>query len=465
MFIRCCSLVLNAGLAVLLLGTCALCAGAQSSDIKPPWWWESYPLYVGDAGTGITPQIAKDLHGRMVEGNYEVDTGIGPLGQMYSSIEADAQYRSYKHAGFRWITYMEGFGDVILYAAAFDRKPDGSFVCQNDGPEFKGKALADLPYPFNADIPLMERQAWSWDSDQVKPGNAIRYIGPHNCVTDEDIVRPDFTHEKIGFPIPTYPDGRPATGWLKTGQYPMNAEVYDACACKDINGEMVGAIDATSKGATDGLFGRVLGKNDRLEAGQKIGDIVYGTSTQTSKDSACPFWVEYGRFIVERMLKDGGMVFRSTTSARLTASACLRYQMASGIHRKAVSKRSLRSASRPPNCRLGDRFSVDLQCPRLSQEEGDRVRHQRPGSLFRPGYDRSPVAGSPVWDAYKVFKQEAGQEELRNFYDAMKDEARKNGRPDFLISGNDIPAFSWDGSAMITWTWSAPSSVRAGTYR
>ena len=49
----------------------------------------------------------------------------------------------------------------------------------------------------------------------------------------------------------------------------------------------------------------------------------------------------------------------------------------------------------------------------------------------------------PVWNAYKVFKQRVGQEALRNFYAAIKEEAARAGRPDFCVAGNDLPVYGY----------------------
>jgi len=47
---------------------------------------------------------------------------------------------------------------------------------------------------------------------------------------------PEYGHAARNIPVPTYPDGRPAVGWIEGVTYPLNARVYDACGSKDING-------------------------------------------------------------------------------------------------------------------------------------------------------------------------------------------------------------------------------------
>jgi hypothetical protein len=48
----------------------------------------------------------------------------------------------------------------------------------------------------------------------------------------------------------------------------------------------------------------------------------------------------------------------------------------------------------------------------------------------------------PLWRAYLIYKRQTGTRELSAFYHVIKSEAAAAGKPDFLVSGNDIPIFS-----------------------
>jgi hypothetical protein len=66
-----------------------------------------------------------------------------------------------------------------------------------------------------------------------------------------------------------------------------------------------------------------------------------------------------------------------------------------------------------------------------------------------------------VWRAYLIHKRRAGTDALSSLYRAIKQVAAEEGKPDFLVSGNDIPVFSlgWVRgdldmvSTELTWGW------------
>ena len=86
----------------------------------------------------------------MVSGNYAADPAWGAYGQLSSAQQLGEPFNQAKQSNLRWITWVEAFGECMLYAAAFERRPDGSFL-QYDG----SPGLAQL-----------SRSAWGWESGQ-----------------------------------------------------------------------------------------------------------------------------------------------------------------------------------------------------------------------------------------------------------------------------------------------------------
>ena len=353
-------------------------------------------------------------------------------------------FRETQARGIHWITWVETFGDCVMYAAALERGSDGSFPTWPDQSEFA----------------KLERTAWNWEQQDPPPGNTYRWVGMHNTAANEDFAQPLFSRERTGFPTPAYPDGRPAVGWLPVGHYPVNAQIYDACGAKDINGN----VDISGEGymwpkkantvdpetgqrlaKTDGLYPLTLGPNELGSfAGRKLGDVVYVSHMAPGKDPACPFWPEYARVSVRRILADG-----------LDGLWCDNYACYNNFGMPPIR-----------NC-FGDwsehRFREFLES-QFTAVERDRMGVGAPSSFEVRGYLKKKAAefgahdpsaysdtawsdqrwlDDPVWNAYKVFKQRVGQEALRNFYAAVKEEAARAGRPDFCVSGNDMPVYSF----------------------
>ena len=430
---------------------------AQAQD----FWWEHFPLYAGDMGSQFGPGDALKLSARVVQGNYGMDPAIGPFGQRASTIEMAPYFHSAKNNGLRWITWMEAFGGPYVYVAALTQNPDGSFVGQSSDTNMKrlgwindGESTKNDKN--NAYVSMLNRSAWSWKKTGHDDGNVYRWVGIHNTVNDEDFVRPLFTTERLGFPVPTYPDGRAATGYLPYDTYPLNAKVYDAVFAKDINGDLDSELeyrvqnDPTTglpKKPVEGLYGRPIRTTDLLFlTNAKPGETIYARLLTLHKDSAAPFWTDYARVMVRALLKDGvdGLWCDNFSPSDSFGMPPIFNGFGEwseyGFRRYLTEHFSFAQLVSMGICDPGT-FNVRDYLKRKALKFGAT----NPEDIRDHRWSDSRWLDEPVWCAYKVFKQEAGQRALRNFYNAIKDEARKAGRPDFMVSGNDIP--------MITLGW------------
>ncbi len=179
------------------------------------YWWCRFPTFTqGD------PKLLRDARARMDIFSMASDPTWGPLGQRLTEIEDRSGFNTLRKAGARVITYIEGFGDCMIYVAALNRLANGGFEKNAADPQ----------------LPLLLRTAWSWNVPNLPKGNEIRWVGIHNTVNDEDFILPYLASKRLGLPAPRYPDGRKATGWLPQKRYPLNAMIYDACGSKDVNG-------------------------------------------------------------------------------------------------------------------------------------------------------------------------------------------------------------------------------------
>ena len=273
------------------------------SDSAVPWW-HRYPIYVGDVRPGGYDSAAVgELNATMVSGNYGADPTWGPFGQAVSFLQAERRFKDTHSMGVHWITWTEAFGECMLYAAALE---------QNKAGDFRGRVG-------NPEIAVLTRQAWNWESDRARPGTALRWVGLHNTVNDEDFVVPRFSRERLGFPIPCYPDGSRAIGALKEGRYPLNSRVYDAVCIKDINGHTTVELELLPKranridpktgkpeGSTEGLYRATIDRNRaRYFRGHKIDDDIFAAVLHVGKDPAAPFWSSYVRAMAGNLIRHG----------------------------------------------------------------------------------------------------------------------------------------------------------------
>ncbi len=427
--------------ALLLL---CLTAAAQGDDpfASPAPWWHRYPVYIGDVGAGSCNEAtAVDLHAAMVSGNFGADPAWGPFGQAVSFQQTTPRFEKVQAEGVRWITWMEAFGDCMLYAAQFDQQEDGSFRRR----------------PGDSGMTAFSRMAWNWESGHVRPGNTYRWVGLHNSVNNEDFVAPRFSREKFGFPTPSYPDGRDAVGYLPEGQYPLNARVYDAVCVKDINGrstielemlpDKANRIDPATgqrEASSDGLYRATIDRNRaRYFPDREIGDDVFLSIMLTGKDPAAPFWTDYARVMARQLIDRGvdGLWCDNCSSFNNFGMPPIRNGFGEwSEHRFRTRLSEWFSAEELAKLGIDDPGTFDIKA--YLKQKAAEFGAKDPTYYWDPAWRNARWQDEPVWNAYKVFKQQIGQEALRAFYETIKAEARAAGREDFLISGNDMPVYA-----------------------
>lgn len=427
---------------IVALGAEAGARASQIGDARQPmpaaggeadYWWHRYPSLVQTD----RPEIFQQSQARMVIHGMAKDPTWGPYAQRLSELEDGAAFRKIKEQGGRVITWIEGFGDCMLYVVALERNPDGTFVARKDDPR----------------VTEVKRSHWNWADPHLPKGNTFRWVGQHNLVNREDFVAPLLQDLKNLPPVPIYPDGKPAVGHLPGARYPLDAQVYDACGAKDINGELhpscelpehVNEIDPATgmpHGPMEGLYPAVLGKDDvPAVPGRKPGETVYCGVMSVHKDLSAPYWQAYVRSSIRELVKLG-----------LDGVWCDNYspwdnfgyppvQKAFGDWSVARFHRALRAdPTILPKEAAPDltRFDVRQALMARAQEFGAK----NPASYDDPAWKDVRWRDDPVWNAFKAFRQLSAQEDLQGFYQAIHAEAEQGGRPDFCIGGNDVPLF------------------------
>ncbi|NPV47779.1 MAG: hypothetical protein HPY69_12525 [Armatimonadetes bacterium] len=415
------------GLALLMV-----CGAAPADE---GYWWQRYPTFaqIDDNATFARSLAKMNLHGPASDPTW------GPYAQRLTELDQVTTYPALRATGARVITWIEAFGDCMLYAATLDQQDDGSFARREDDPR----------------VARLCRTHWCWANKEIPPGNVFRWVGVHNTTSNEDFVLPDYGLAQWGLPAPTYPDGRPATGWLPTGQYPLTAEVYDACGSKDLNGRLAAAYEVPEgvndldpatglpRGPVEGLFPAVTGMVEvpRLP-GLKDGDPVYCGVISVHKDLSAPFWLEYARLSVREILKqslDGLWCDNYSPWDNFGYDPALRAFGDWSVYR---FHQYLRQDCTPETrAQLGIKdlatFDVREHLKRKAAEFGAAD----PTNLDDAAWRDVRWLDEPVWNAFKAFRQRRAQEDLAAYYAVIHEEAVRAGRPDFCVSGNDVPFY------------------------
>ncbi len=429
--------------------------GTTARTITTPWWddWPTF-VQVEDAG------LAKRLNATACLCGAADDSCWGLWGQRLRVAESGKRETDALHAfGVKALTWVEGFGNPSCYVVQLKKDPDGSWV--------------KLP---GTDVTRVFHNHWNWAG--FDGTGEVRWVGIHTYWGDADYARPfTYRHPRYGAPPATYPDGRLATGYAGNPNDPRNSRVYDAVCSKSILGNLWGA-DAGRQLVTDLLSGATP-RPDAGDAARNTPAIVPDpgytpaqwaehirtsgalTVFGTDKDSACPIWADYARAEARMALDcgvDGMWVDNFSPWDSFNASPI---DHAFGEWSVARFRAHLRARFAPQALgRMGvadpDKFDVREYLKRRLRDWGGE-----PGNLKDARWADVRWQEDPIWRAYLIHRRICGTEALSRLYRAIKEEAAKAGKPDFLVMGNDIPAFSlgWPRgdldmvSTELTWGW------------
>jgi len=460
---------MGAIMAVLAIGSILCCsahASPSANSVAP--WWEDNLRWVDNS----SDQEVSDMSGTVTLCGVADDPGWGTFGQKRRMSEIGDRAALFHARGMKVLTYFEGFGETIGFAAVLKKDAGGAWI--QDPKTASSKLFAT-------------RWNWKhWDGD-----GDVRWISTAAYFNDEDIVRPwTRTNSVYGAPVPTYPDGTPALGYLGASSAPpstadsiLNARLYDACAAKNVLGQVnfkftVLPTDPSTKqpiGRTTGLVlanvPRAPGPPDpgytpqEWRAMKRTG---YATAFDVGKDCVCPIWADY-EAAATRMAVDSGSDGLwvdnwspwDSFGANPVSEAFGEWSVAA--FRDYLSSHF--SATQRLSMGIGDISNFDV---RLYLQARCRLMGGSPEDLRAKAWKDTRWQDDPVWRAYMIYRRKTGTDALTRLYDAIKKAAAERGKPEFLITGNDIPVFDlgWARenldmvSTECSWNWSLTGGPR-----
>ncbi|MBQ3847719.1 MAG: hypothetical protein II748_02555, partial [Clostridia bacterium] len=246
-------------------------------------WWDNWARIAGGDASSVKSINADASH---MAGGY--DAGSGPWYNAYEERSRANKIKMMQKTGIKAGVWIECQGDSGTFILAFHQNEDGT-----------------LDREKTTGLPRMTGFAWTWNS--TAPGakaesNYVAWTGMHSFVNNEDWAYPYVLSEYPQIAVPTYPDGREATGYLEGGDRttPELAVFYDACACKDLFGNTFRAGGSSVASGHD-TFSPIFYDREGKEVKADI--LTYG------KDVSAPFWTDYTRYIVDYFVGLGAEYF------------------------------------------------------------------------------------------------------------------------------------------------------------
>ncbi|MBQ3847535.1 MAG: hypothetical protein II748_01625 [Clostridia bacterium] len=372
-------------------------------------WWDNWErLYSGNA---------KEMQNMNADGSQMAagcDEGRGFYARETARKSAEATVAMLHNAGLKAGAWIEGQGDSVFYIMAMHQNEDGTFK-RKDG------------------VSEMTGFAWSWglsNPKAKKESNYICWAGVHSFVNNEEWAYPYVISEYPDFPMPTYPDGTPATGYLEGGD-PANAhlsKIYDACAAKNINGETIRWPELSLIGGT---------KNCTLELTDRNGTVHNVDYCAFGKDSSAPFWHDYNKYIIDYYISIGTDFFwvdNWNGWDNINNDPLLK---AFGDWSEYKFREYLKENT---DIKVNDidNFSISQYLKNKAKEWDPNCDPSDIGSAI---WNSAKWTEDPIWMAYLAFKAKENRKYNSEIYELTKQAGEKyNGDRDSVSAqGNDFP--------------------------
>jgi len=418
----------SAAVVALVAGTARVLA--TDDGLRDDW-----PAFVQ---TGNAKE-AESIHATILLTGAADDPTWGIFAQRTRIAQAGDQVAKAHDKGLKALTWIEGFGTSHSYIAELRKEGNGGWVKDSRDPT----------------LSRVFHNHWDWQ--YVGKGGVRRWIGIQNYYGDEDFAIPyTRNHPRYGASPLTYPDGRPARN---AASDPRQSAIFDACCAKSVHRQCnvgYGFNDAVNQmqdkiklqlAYPDLMPVEAIRKGEatsRAPEGRRRPppNIKLAGLLRFGKDPACPAWVEYSRASVLQAIDtgiDGVWVDNfspwDSFGSRPIEKAFGEWSVEGfkSFLAQRHSKKALAAIG------IDSVESFDVRGYFLAR---CKLWKGNPESLTDSCWRDPRWREDPVWRRYLVYTRERGTQALSTLYGTIKEVAREQGKPDFLVMGNDIPIFS-----------------------
>lgn len=382
---------------VLLAAGCLLSTALKADADSASPWWDEFPTFIqdDDPAAAVAHNATVSLNGAFFAPSW----GTYFTMVEYYHPELTAEFAA---QGVKSIGWFETFGEFACFVVEF-------------GPIDEG-----LNVPLN--------HHWSWDAYS---GGGIEWIGAQNFFDAPPFARP-YTrmHPTYGGDPMTFPDGTVATGYDGDPADPRNSRVVKAGCSMNVLGVVYASAnedEARSGPPYDGCL---------------LIDGKYYSSIGFSKDSPCPHWLDLDMASAKLGAGQGMNGIWADNFSAWDSLSSRPVDKAFGEWSVAGFRTYLSENFTPaelPALGVTDLNTFDVRTAIRAKAQawgGDDTNTED------PVWESAAWRDDPLWHAYCIHKRQRGTQALSNFYNGVKAAAAEAGQDDFLVCGNDTPAFS-----------------------
>ncbi len=307
---------------------------------------------------------------------------------------------NWEKAGIRRIGWIEGCGDTRVMALGLYKNEDGTYKTNSNS----GAAeIIATPWNWASTAANANEYVWTGAAAMV---NGDAYQGEY--VWPDDAMQP------------TYPDGTGAKGWLNSDTSdPRNYKLYDAMAEKKLDGTVF-ISEASILADTDTHDFKIYTTDENKNG--------YTRNFYFSKDMASPWWIEYNRLAVRRLIESGIDGFWVDNYNGWNYAHTWQPALGYGDWSVALFKDYLK------------------EHPELGVADPDNFNIRT--YMQNKNYSYNNAQNDPIWYAYsRAFKADILAQRMSELYNVIKEEAVRAGKnpDDILVMGNDIAKTAYGG--------------------
>ena len=384
--------------------------GAADKADQPVVWWTDYPRFHALGMSTAAADASADVYrAGSDEGRAAYNRTVSLLTQW------QAQFDLARSLGLKTSVWVEGNGEARTFIGAIRRDEQGRYVTDN-----------------KTGLPAMAAHYWTWDTagPSVNPNVEIVWFGVHSWANREpwygDTAMP------ANFPVPKYPDGSSALGWLpgrEGSKDPRDYRLYDALACKSILGypvEQEQYAAPVGKDTTGMLQDTMLNGKTRY-----IGDYYF------ARDPAANWWIDCSREAVEAFIRAGTDAFWVDNYTGWGSIGNTPVQKSFGDWSVAGFRDYLKE--HPVEGIRAENFDVRQYLLAMYTDlTGKKFENITNATMAT--WNRKEFLDDPVWRHYLAYLSETQEKTMAKYYAMIKDAAAALGRnpDDIAVTVNGV---------------------------
>ncbi|MBE6871347.1 MAG: hypothetical protein E7491_05275 [Ruminococcaceae bacterium] len=379
-------------------------------------WWDWFCRYTPNGDAMDVFDVNADAGG-----SGAMDEGRGPFCRedTYQGVKNNLEL--YETLNLKSNAWIECQGDSRSFLIALHQLEDGTFEMNE-----KTGAAKIIANP------------WTWTTNGPSKNNNANYlcwVGVHSFVNDEQWAAPFILSNYPELSAPTYPDGTVAKGYFDDSNDPAKSIFYDACAAKDLNGDIRRYEELFTQGSAD--------TTGFVEYEDLYGKKYVTCDWSVGKDACAPFWLEYTKFTTKYWIERGVDWFWVDNWNGWDNFKNRPIERAFGDWTEKAFTEYLME-----NPQIGVTVTEDFNICDYIREKALELDPNTDVTDIRyqnSVWARTEWIEDPIWKAFLSFKAKVNREYNTNYYKGIKEAAKELGLnpDDICVAANDFPYLTY----------------------